>query len=694
MRARWATLRLLGLRGLLADPPSALAVAAIVAVSAAVVAAVPPALERWEAGGLRHEAERASPRERDVEVVQAVRLDAAALQASKAERLRELPPRLAAAVGSSSLVTDTPRYAVVPLPGEAAPEGTTRYVTLRVQEQLGRLVRLAEGREPAPSAARVRLPADWRADAAPVLEIALSAVTAEALSVALDDTLVVAPDHDQALLTFVPYLDRPPVALRVVGLFEPIRPEGAEWFADTRAFAPIVEDTETQRFVYAYGLLPSSAYPSLLGATGAMPLTVRWRHRVEPRSLRPRDVAVLEAELRRLELRYGAVPEHGAAEPEARTGLARVLARYRRERLLATTTLAFAGTALLALALIVLAAAAVAGGERHRAALSLARDRGGSRGAVAGSAAVAALAAALPAALAGAAVALAVAGRVDTRSVVLAAAVAVAGGAAVTAALSSRPAGVRRSGGGAQRRRATFDLLLVAAAAGSVAFARTRGGEQGTFDPYLLAAPALIVLATWVATLRLLPPATAVLARTASGRRGLVAPLALRRLARRPRSSAVLLGVALVTAAIATFSSLAGGEGATASPLREGASTALRIAAGLGVGYGSLAVGLAVAVAVRTRVEEDADLAAVGVSRRQRLSLGLVEFVPVALVGVTAGIVAGGISYLAVRPALLLRAAGILGPEVALAAFAVPAAAAVAVLAAAHHGWRKKDARA
>ena len=659
--------RLLALRGLGADVRWALGLVLVLAFSTAVVAAFPPAYADAQDDALRTEGAVATPRERDLEVVQAARLQAEEL-ASGEERLAGIPPALAALVDGDTLVVDTPIYVASSRSGSPDPAGTLRFLTLRAHEDVEEHVRIVEGAAPA---------------AGGRLEIALSAATAAALSVGVGDELSLAPTPEQPQLQEVPQNERFHSSARVTGIVE-ADPEDPYWFGDTRSLRPRVENTETQRLVFAAALLPLGAYDRLLSETGGMPLTYRWRYHVDSERLGSDRLEELEDAARALELRYGAVVETGSPEPEARTGIGRVFERFRQQQRVATASLSFAGAGFLGLALVVVVAAALAGGAAHRAALTLARDRGGS-GRVA--AAATALALVVPATIVGL-VAAAALTRPDATGAALALALAAVAALAIAAvvapparapqdALAARQ--VRESRG--RRRAAVESTLATVAIAGAVAL-RARDEAPEGFDVLAAATPVLVVLAAAALALRLLPP----LARLAAGRlrrRADLAPtLAARRVERQGALGIPPLVVPLVAAAIATFAWLTtGGAAEATAPLLETVGDALAAISYLGVAYAAAAIVVVVTVIVRERSGDDRRLAALGLRRRPALLLGLAQFVPVILAGAVAGAIAATVAYAAVRPAFDAEADGLGVPLApALALVTLPLAGALAVV--------------
>ena len=665
--------RLLALRGLGADVRWAAGLVAVVAVSTAAVAALPPLYAGAQDDALREEAARSSPRERDLEVVQAARLPAERLPETGAARLRTVPAALAGLVDDRTLLVETPLYTLYSVGDSPTPAGTTRFLTLRAHEQLGEHVRVVEGRQP--GAAR-----------AGRLEVALTAPAAAALSVKVGDRLVLEPELRQPQFESLNFDLLPSADLVVAGI---VAAEAADpyWFGDERSLQPRVEETETQRLVFASGLIPLGTYAELLDATGdVMPLTYRWRYHVAAERLEAAALDRLEAAARSVELRYGAVAEIGAPVPEARTGIGRILERFREQQRVASASLSFAGAGFLGLALVVIVAAALAGGAAQRRALTLARDRGGSVG---GAAAATSLALVLPAALVGLVAATALTRRLDVAGIALGLALAAAAAIAIAAVIAPRApqpqdaVAAREQREVRDRRRAALEATTVTVAiAGAVAL-RTRTSSPQGFDALAAVTPVLVVLAVGALALRLLPPVARLVGNRLRRRADLAPALALRRIERQGALGAPPLVVPLVAAAVATFASLTiGGAGEATAPLLETVGDTLAAISYLSVAYAAAAIVVVVVVLARERSEEDGRLAALGLRRRPALTLGLAQFVPPIAAGALAGALAAGLAFAAVRPAFEAADAVALGAPlaVALALAALPLAGAAAVV--------------
>ncbi|MEW2485102.1 ABC transporter permease [Streptomyces sp. NPDC048411] len=288
-------------------------------------------------------------------------------------------------------------------------------------------------------------------------------------------------------------------------------------------------------------------------------------------------------------------PKALLASPDFKTGatvqtsLPTVLEQIDRALLVSRSTLMIVGVQLVLLAGYALLLVARLLSSERGGETELLRARGGSRGRITSLAAIEALLLALPAAV----IAPLLAGpltrlladrseltriglRLDEGATgtvwLVAAAVALACALAVVAPALAASAGVRSRSRAAAlpgpvRAGADIGLLLIAAVAywqldrqtGSGALSGDRKGGLG-IDPLLVAAPALLLLAGTVLTLRLLPPAARLAERRAAGGRGLPTALAGWQFSRRPLRGA---GPVLLLVLSAAMGMLAIGQSAS-----------------------------------------------------------------------------------------------------------------------------------
>lgn len=689
-------------RRLRSDPLFAGALFAAVAATAFLFALVPQLFDRLAAESLEQTVARANPLERKVAITAAGKVRAAtgddpfrSVIATGTTYERRLPDALRKVVDGPAASAETVRYTIVVPPGESGPAGTTRYLTLRHLEGASERLRAAEGRMPS-AAGLVQLPFREQPEGTS-LEIALSATTAEQLSLGVGDRVYILPATDDLLVRDVPVSQRRYLAVDVVGILE-ADPADAGWLRESRLGRAVVRDTETQRFVYAYGLFPRETYGELLAGVGPVPLRYEWRYPVDPGAVGESDTDELAAAVRRLEGILGQTTFGQRLGVGANTGLARILERHEADREAAGAVLAVGGLALLAVALTVLGVLASLATERRSESITLLRSRGGSLAQTLAAQALEGLLVAVPAGALGYAAATLVAGRPPgllPGLLVLAIVLAVG---TLLAAVAAGPA--RRALATKGRAdvlvprlsplRLAVEALVVIAALGGAYLLRRRGlSPEGGFDPYLAAVPVLVGLATGLLALRLYPLPLHALAWAAAPRRDLVPALGLRRLARQPSLAAAPLLVVLLATSVGVFaatmsSSIAGAqEGVAATSLTPLDTSTLDVfQAGIAVagGYAALALLLAPVLTARPRLRDFAYLRALGLSRRDVLRLAAVELGPPVAAALVIGILLGvGLAYL-VEPGLDLSALAA-GREAALEApLLAPALLAAALL--------------
>ena len=688
-------------RRLRSDPLFAGALFAAVAATAFLFALVPQVFDRLAAQSLEQTVARANPLERNVTITAAGRVQAAAgddpfrsVTASGEEYEERLPKPLRAVLDGRRALAETVRYTIVEAPGESGPSGTTRYLTLRHLEGVGGL-RAAEGRMPS-GAGLAELPFPEQAEGT-ALEIALSATTAQQLSLALGDRVYLAPAPDDPLVRDVPVSQRRYLALDVVGILDA---EAADpgLLRESRLGRAVIRDTESQRFVYAYGLFPRETYNELLSGTGPIPLRYEWRYLVDPAAVGESDTKELATAVRRLEGLFGETTFGQRLGLGARTGLTRILERHDADREAASAVLAVGGLALLAVALTVLGVLASLAAERRSESIALLRSRGGSLAQTLAAQALEGLLVAVPAGALGYVAATLASGRQPgllpgllVVAIVLAAGVllaVVAAGPARRALATKGRADVlvpRLS----PLRLAVEALVVIAALAGAYLLRRRGLSPTGGFDPYLAAVPVLVGLATGLLALRLYPLPLHALAWAAAPRRDLVPALGLRRLARQPSLAAAPLLVVLLATSVGVFaatmsSSIAGAQegvpAAELTPLDTSTLDVFRAGIAVAGGYAALALLLAPVLTARPRLRDFAYLRAIGLSRRDVLRLAAVELGPPVAAALVIGILLGvGLAYL-VEPGLDLTVLAA-GREAALEApLLAPALLAAALL--------------
>ncbi|MGH3019531.1 MAG: hypothetical protein ACRDNR_05145, partial [Gaiellaceae bacterium] len=402
-------------RRLRSDPLFAGALFAAVSATAFLFALVPQLFDRLAAESLEETVARANLLERDVAITAAGKVQAApgddpfrSVVATGARYERRLPDSLRGVVGDPGAIAETVRYTIVAPPGESGPAGTTRYLTLRHLEGVSGRLRAAEGRMPT-GTGQTPLPFPEQPEGTSI-EIALSATTAEQLSLGVGDRAYILPATDDLLVRDVPVSQRRYLALDVVGILE-AAPAEAAWLRESRLGRAVIRDTETQRFVYGYGLFPREAYGELLAGVGTVPLRYEWRYPADAAAVGESDTDELAAAVRRLEGIFGQTTFGQRLGLGARTGLGRILERHDADREAAGAVLAVGGLGLLAVALTVLGVLASLAAERRSESIALLRSRGGSLAQTLAAQALEGLLVAAPAGALGYAAATLVAGR-------------------------------------------------------------------------------------------------------------------------------------------------------------------------------------------------------------------------------------------------------------------------------------------
>jgi putative ABC transport system permease protein len=666
-------------RRLRSDPLFAGVLFLATAATAFLFALAPQLFDRMAANSLEQTVARADPLERNLAIVGADRIDAApgddptAAVVQTGESFEaELPAPVRAVVDEGTASAETVRTTIVTPPGEAAPPGTTRYLTLRLIEDAAAHVRASSGRLPSDAAEPVETPFPGR-PVATRLEIALSATTAEQLGLGLGDRVYVLPAPDDPLVRRVAVSDRRHLALDVTGILDV--PAGDEpWLRDSRLGRAAIRDTETARFVYGYALMAPAAYNDVMAGVDPLPLRYGWEYHVDPAAVASSDVAELAAGLRQVDAAFGESTFGQRLGFGVQTGLGRILARYEADREAAGSVLAVAGISLLAVALTVLGVLAALAAERRSESIALLRSRGGSLGQTLAAQAAEGLLVALPAGILGYALATLAAGRSPGLRPALLALTVVALVAVLLAGIALGPARRALATRGraessvpslSPARLAVEGLVVVASLAGAYLLRRRGLSATEGVDPLLAAVPVLVGLAVGLIVLRLYPYPMQGLAWASASRRDLVPTLGLRRLARQPSLAAAPFIVALLATSAGTFTAALAATIAEAQERAPGpdltslnTDTVSVFRAGIVVAgaYAALALVLAPVLTARTRARDLAYLRALGLPQGDVRRLAVLELAPPVAAALVLGILIGvGTAYL-VEPGLDLGA--------------------------------------
>ncbi|PGH50357.1 FtsX-like permease family protein [Streptomyces sp. Ru87] len=536
-------------------PGAALALGALVLVTAFLAALFPRAADADGARGLRQDIASAHPSRSTLDLSTPYHgpemprrererlLSPGTVEATYRELLALLPAPLRAdrAQSAYGVQTTTPLTGQdrwLPRPGGLPPE-----FVLAAQAGLDRHAEVRAGRLPAARAAT---------SGTREIEAAVTTETARSLRIRAGSVVHVGGNRTEPGLT-----------VRVTGVVDPLRPEGSYWSAYELLRTPSLLSTDTrppeQYWKGALLIAPETA-PALLGTLGEP--RPYWRIAPDVTGLTARDLPALADRVAWLRSGPGLLKAGEAAGGTVTVAgdLDAVLAAHRdtASAVTAVTAVAAAGTGTAAAVTLALAAALQA--ARRHSELALLRARGGSLAGIAGRLLAESAAVALPAAAVGllAAVWLVEEARL-LPSVAGAAAVAVLGCAAlpVRAVVAHRT--VRVHGGREDvvrarpgRRRTVAELTLLALAAGAVVALRRRGAADDG-DLLVSAAPVLTGLIAAVVLVRLYPLPLRWLARPAGRLRGALGFLALARSGREPSAGTLPLLVVLVALASTAF---------------------------------------------------------------------------------------------------------------------------------------------
>ncbi|MFD8822449.1 FtsX-like permease family protein [Streptomyces sp. NPDC059605] len=396
-----------------------------------------------------------------------------------------------------------------------------------------------------------RLPASGAGKSGGPVQVALPRAAADALRL-----------KPGSSLALTDRLTEKPLRILVTGTYEAVDRTDPYWQLDELGGRGVRRVSFT-----TYG--PLLADPAVLAAGRTSPGRLAWLAGADFRAVTTGQIDALHDAATAAPKKLLAAPEFKSGAT-ARTSLPRVLEQIDRALLVSRSTLVIVAVQLVMLAGYALLLVARLLSSERAEETRLLRARGASRGRITALAAIEALLLALPAVL----VAPLLAGpltrlladrgalsriglRLDTGLTgtvwLVAGVTALTCAVAVVAPVLMAGAQERRGGRpaalpGPLRAGADIGLLVIAAVAywqlngrstqsGGGALSGDRQGDLG-IDPLLVAAPALLLLAGTVLTLRLLPPVARLAERRAAGGRGLIAALAGWQFSRRPMRNA------------------------------------------------------------------------------------------------------------------------------------------------------------
>ena len=574
--------------------------AALVFVTALVASGMPRVFERVSTDAIQRAVASLPSTDRDIELDQTdpgspggslpqyPTLDAVA---AKGTALRgTFPAPLPKVLGPSTYVVETPSYQAL--------QGTTlaAELRLRIMEGVEGHLSLVAGRAPTGAVSTAPNPLNntstqgfaqgpTAAATVPQLEAEISASAATKLGLKVGSSIFLAAQG-----SLDPLPAGPPLAVKIVGIFEPRSAADPYWVDDEKVLGwTLREFSPNVTYVQSTLLLAPQAYPQIVGDPTHAGRTfigaarrITWRYPAMAQALAPEQFPSVVQALRRLEAIYPSGEQGGAGVVLTTRLLGRLVALQLPWDAAGSVLLVTAlGAGAVALATLGLAVAATA--EERRRTVRLQRERGAS----AAQAIMAALVEAMlltvpPAVIAGFLVTRALPGGQGLTAWI--GPLAVAGVTVLLELLAIAPSVLRppRPPGheapparGATPRRLVFEGLVVVLAVAGAILLRDRGlagagaaavsGAAGVVEPttviagggpdvFLAAVPVLIGIAAALLAVRLAPLPLAGLARVLAGRRDLVPVLALRRATRGPGAVRVLL-ILLATTTLGTFAS-------------------------------------------------------------------------------------------------------------------------------------------
>lgn len=484
-------------------------------------------------------------------------------------------PDLASVATTRTGAAQSKEYEVRDLASAHALSEVPTQLSLRLQEGYEANVDFLTGTAPAgadavevPPAVRnsLKLPANYELDLLPRLDISISRQTANMLGLDVGRELLLLPGGSNRAIS--------PLAVRITGIYTPRDPLSSFWSAERRMLGALPVPTPDGGVgVSAVGLVAPAEHAELISHTMFESLAYSWRYTLDTAGLRADRVGPLLTDLHALD--HLQTPRAaGAFALSTRTGIGDLLGEYQRQRVVTQNVVAVGLATLLAVAVAAAALTARTLVSRRWAALALARARGASALQLVMLTAWQTAQVMLPCAFVGALAAGSVAGRSSPVSWQLALAVAAAPLLLVATATyhDHRATNVARpftSPRAWSPRRLTGEALLVVLAVGSVVQVNRGTFRTDHFDPYLVAAPALLGLAAAAVALRVYRYPLRLAALAGRRRRGAVAFVGLATAARARIASALPLVVLLLSLTLSLFagavqSSLARGQSESA----------------------------------------------------------------------------------------------------------------------------------
>ncbi|MET9361957.1 ABC transporter permease [Streptomyces sp. NPDC006632] len=531
-------------------PGAAAALALLVLMTAWLSAAYPRGVDTYEDDGLRRAVATASPARTALQFTagapglaepderRAAMVSPAELKQHFDAVVQNVPAPLAADLSQSAYGLRTSQNLESDEPYLPRPSGLAPRFTVAAQADLAGHARLVTG----------RLPTGRAGQKSAAAEVAVTAATAATLRIRAGSVL------------HVEGIGRPPLALTVTGIVEPLLPQAGYWSVQPFLRTPQLEPVPSSggdppQFWHGGLLLAPDAAPILLATNGKPEMYAQ----VIPKSgeLSSRRLDDLKGAVASLQAgpALSSIRTRFALSTSVYTELDHVLAAYGSMRDSIGPVVAVAGFGTATVAAVVLLMAGGLAAARRAAELALLRARGGSLRQIAGRLLAESAVVVIPAAGIGLLLAVLVVpnGRLGP-------ALAAACGVAVLGclALPLRAAAAHRSVRSAAERtdlvrekpsarRTVAELTLLVLAVGAVFALRRRGTTAGAADGLISAAPVLVGVIAALVLIRLHPLPLRWAARPAARLRGVVGFLSLARAGRASGGGALPL-LALLTA--------------------------------------------------------------------------------------------------------------------------------------------------
>ncbi len=542
------------LRRIRAERPQAGAIVAMVLVTSLIFAAVPRLFNQMSDDGIRYAIRNSPVYAHNIVMARGDRIQGGSgsdvfqpiIDAGN-QFQQSLAPSIQSVIGHTDFLVDSARYQVYD--PNASANGIYRFITLRYQNKIDEHITLVQGRMPAHTSETFTAPASNNNPAVqmPVIEVVLTQKTADALDIKLGQTIRMAPDNDDRLISPTNGGSPNAIAYRLVGIITLKNPDEDYWYSVPTFDPPSVYDDGNSTRVFGTALFAPDAYMDLYADTAPAYINYSYRYFVNPDAFDAGKFNELAADVRRLTAKYGSAFASPPNVTSISTQLPDLLNQFALQQNLTVSILSLGVIGLLAVALATIGLVAAFVAEQRRDAIRLLRGRGASPGQIISAQLVEGLALGIPAALVGFLLATVIVhSRPSINSVYAAAGIVIMTTLLLVVAILPL---ARRSLGALERndvperkssvRRLALDIFVVILAVLGVYLLRRRGlagdsaaAEIGGFDPYLAAVPVLLGLATGLVVMRLYRLPMRILAWNASFRDDLVPFLGVRRVSR------------------------------------------------------------------------------------------------------------------------------------------------------------------